>query len=644
MGLDLKSDYKELKNKISATQSYNDLKKEYEDVTKRAGENFDELKEKTSEKLSGLKDKSKKFQKEIKNQFEQLLDIATLTIGSGGGTIGLIKKIVLQTIKKIEPQLSEILFDETIKAIGCDQQQRYTEGQVIYIKVSTLDLLGLLKIDPNDEIGQLLYEKNPINYQDNPFSMNRLLYALTQTPNVSYSFSTGGQLYKGQSGQDLFDIEYTEINPNTSGGPWFKVTLSQRSGGANTIVQFIIDYYKSIKIVEFDNIMSNIMNRLTGAFDFGLNVGGNQIETESKFALLLQRILGLCFDNRREIDVSGVAKIPEDDPIDESFFEFSTIDLRNIENRITNIKNGVVQYEDCGNVLLPLDVDSIVGSLSSLRFVSDDDKVNSASQLTQSLTNNPDWNINIPNLNINLAIDLNFIKLIPQSIVFSILSPKVILPIYTMLLSLGQQIVNSLENIVDFTKKFSKFITNLASKIGSIFVEELFNLIQKDLLQLASRVVLEIQNERKRKISIIILKLIQILLIVGQLISDWRKCKSIVDELLKIMRVGGQLTQGVLGGLTSQVPLPLLFASELLGGYSESRAFIGVIEELQKLGIPTGALPDGSPNLTVLSVFGQLKAMEKEKTENGKVQVAIKPTAVTPAGVTVPNTASGLYF
>jgi hypothetical protein len=117
-----------------------------------------------------------------------------------------------------------------------------------------------------------------------------------------------------------------------------------------------------------------------------------------------------------------------------------------------------------------------------------------------------------------------------------------------------------------------------------------------------------------------------------------------VDELIKIMSVGGQIAQDILGALTSQIPLPLLFASEFLGGYSESRAFIGTIEELQKLGIPTGPLPDGTPNLTVLSMFGQLKAAEKEKNENGKVQVAIKPTAVTPAGFTIPLSASGLYF
>jgi len=132
-----------------------------------------------------------------------------------------------------------------------------------------------------------------------------------------------------------------------------------------------------------------------------------------------------------------------------------------------------------------------------------------------------------------------------------------------------------------------------------------------------------------------ILKLIQLILIIASLIKDWRRCKSVVDEILALLNLAGGVT---LGGA---IPLPLLFASRLLSGYSETRAFIGTIEELQKLGIPTGDLPDGSPNLDVLAKFGQMKAMGKEESENNKVQVAIGPLTVSPAGLTVPSNAFG---
>ena len=132
-----------------------------------------------------------------------------------------------------------------------------------------------------------------------------------------------------------------------------------------------------------------------------------------------------------------------------------------------------------------------------------------------------------------------------------------------------------------------------------------------------------------------ILKLIQLILIIASFINDWRRCKSVVDEILDLLRL---VSSSLPGG---DIPLPLLFASRLLDGYSESRAFIGTIEELQKLGIPTGALPDGSPNLDILSKLGQMKAMSKEDSENNKIQAAIGPLTVTPAGFTIPANAFG---
>ena len=49
-------------------------------------------------------------------------------------------------------------------------------AQNIYIKVSSIDLGGLLKKDPTEPIGKVLYEKDPIQIQQYPFSLNKELY------------------------------------------------------------------------------------------------------------------------------------------------------------------------------------------------------------------------------------------------------------------------------------------------------------------------------------------------------------------------------------------------------------------------------------------------------------------------------------
>lgn len=631
--LDLGFDYKKIQDKITATRNYNELKSQYDDTRKQAGESFEQKKAAVTGQLGKIKEQTKRYQKEIKNQFEQLLDINNTTGGKGSNSTKYIKKLLITAVKNVEPKLSQIALEESINAVGCDQQQAYNGGSTYYIKVKSVDLLNILTLDPKTE-GKPLYEKSPILVQNYPFSMNKELYQLIQT-GQPYS-ADNGQQYVGQSGQDLFDIQYVDTNNLGETGPWFKVDLANRVNGVNKVGTFLADYYKTIKVTEPTNIMASIMESLSGVVSMSANAGVGQVEDQSKFDVLVQRILGLCFDNRTEIDVSGIAKVPELDGVDNTFFEFTEIDLRKVDQRISNIKNKVIELENCDGVLLPVDYPAVITQINNLNLIENDsDFINAADNLTQVLADNPQWGAGIQT-NAQAALNLNFIKLIAQGIASAFLTPKMLLPIYVMLKAIGQETTDAIKGLVDFTKQFKKFAINFISKIGAIFVKELFDLIKKDILALIQRVLTDIIKEKIDKRISMILKLIQLLLIIASFISDWRKCKSVVDELLALLDL---ITSSI--GFGGDIPLPLLFASQLLDGYSESRAFVGAIEELQKIGIPTGALPDGSPNLDVLGKFGQMKAMAKEDSDNSKVQIAIGSLTMTPAGLTVPASAYG---
>ena len=631
--LDLGVDYKKIQDKVTATRNYNELKTQYDDTRKQAGEAFEQKKAAVTGQLGKIKEQTKRYQKEIKNQFEQLLDLANTTGGQGSGSPSYIKRLLITALKNIEPKLSQIALEESINAVGCDQQQEYNGNSTYYIKVKSVDLLNILTLDPKTE-GKPLYEKDPILVQNYPFSMNKELYRLIQT-GQPYS-ADNGQNYIGQSGQDLFDIQYVDQNNLGETGPWFRVDLSNRVNGVNKVGTFLVDYYKTIKITEPTNMIASIMESLSGAVSMSVGAGVGQVEDQSKFDILIQRILGLCFDNRSEIDVSGIAKVPELDGVDETFFEFTDIDLRKIDQRVTNIKNKVIELEECDNILLPVDYPAVIAQINNLNLIDNNsDFINAADNLTQVLADNPQWGAGIQT-NAQAALNFNFIKLIAQGIAGAFLTPKILLPIYVMLKAIGQETTDAIKGFVDFVKQFKKFAINFISKIGALFVQELFELIKRDILLLIQRVISDIVKEKIDKRISMILKLIQLLLIVASFISDWRKCKSVVDELLALLDL---ITSSL--GFGSQIPLPLLFASQLLDGYSESRAFVGAIEELQKIGVPTGALPDGSPNLDVLGKFGQMKAMAREDSDNNKVQLAIGPLTITPAGLTVPSSAFG---
>jgi hypothetical protein len=630
MALDLEESYKKAKDKISSINSYKDLKKQYDEAVKKAGDSQEQAKQDITEQLDKAKEQVKRYQKEVKNQLEELLDINNVTGGKGSNSMRYIKNLMIKAIKNIQPKIREILLEEINKTTGCDQQQTYI-AQTVYVKVASVDLGGLLKKDPISKVGKALYEKDNVSIQSNPFSMNKELYYRVQNPTQSYS-SANGQLYNGVSGQELFNITFEEYDNFGQYGPWFKVDLPNRLNNVNVVGEFLNDYYQTISVVNFSSIMASIMDSLSGAVSIQANVSINEVEDSSKFQRYLARILGLCFDSRKKIDVSGVAKVAELDGIDDSFYELTQVELRNVEQQISNFKLGVVEYLDCTTQKLPVNSEQIVNALSELNRYEGSQLEKAASELTDILANNPQWTGIEIGGNIKAAIDLNFIKLITQGLIISLLGPKVILPILVMLKAIGQELCGDIKGFVEFFLCFKEFVKNLVSRIGAIFVQELFKLIKRDILALIQSVIKDLQKEQANKKVIMILKLVQLLIVIAQFVSDWRECKSVIDEILWLLKIA-------VGGL--KLPLPLVFASQFLDGFSATRAFIGTIEDLQKLGIPTGPLPDGSPNLEVLSVLSTIKSLVNEEAENGKVQIAIPPLTITPAGLSIPSNAFG---
>jgi len=630
MALDNLNDYDEIKNKINANKTYKDLKNQYDSVTRRAGNSFEQKKSNVTGQLKSVINQKDAFQRQLKSQFEELLNISSITGGKGGNTVAYLKKTLLKTVNKIRPEIDAILQNEIITVLGCDQQQSYeANGQAIYIKVKSVDLSGKLTLDPATPVGKTFYEKNPIQIQSKPFSMNRELYERIQSSNP-YSVDNG-QLYLGASGQPLFDIQYLDVHPVTGvPGGWFKVILQNRINNGNKVVEFVRDYYKTIRIFEFVGMISNIMDAISGAISIEGDFGITENQDATTFSLYIQRILGLCFDNAKEIDVSGISKLAELDNINDSFFDLTDIDLRHIDNKVANIQSGVVEFEDCDNVKLPVNSTEIVQALNDMLFIEDIKDLEAAGDsVTNVLAGNPLWGGFQFNASLKASIELDFVKLICQGLIKSILSPKVLLPLMIMIKAISTSIVDIVTDGIDtfkeFFKKFKKLVISLISKIGALFVRELFEIIKKDLFNLLQSVVIDVAKEQGSIYIIIILKLTQLLIVVAQFISDWRRCKSVIDELLKLLTIA---TSGF------NLPSPLLLLSKFLSGYSATRAFIGTIEEMQKIGLPTDSLPDGSPNLDLLSKFGQMKAQAKEAAENSKVEAVALPGYSFPNGTT----------
>lgn len=694
MPLDINSTQQSIQSKIDAYKTYREVSTSEKGLLGKLGNSASEATSQISSQLDKISEFQKRFQRDPPNSMDQLLGFLGQTQGNGSATFRYLRKKILEAAAQIEPKMAGILKRETINALGCSIEQTYNgvsaaslslqpiplrpQQEGIYIPVNSLDFFSNLKQSPETDFGKIYYEK-PDPSADTifrpyggpvPFPMNKQLFNMMTSDNAGRSFSQiNGKNYEGKSGQDLFDLQYTNNNSFGVTGDYYRVFLIDREDGTgnitNNVGEFISDYYSTIKLVDSVNIGAQIVNIISGAISYGAQIGFGEINNQSRFALIVQRILGLCFDDRREIDVSGVAKVAELDGVDDSFFELNEIDLRNIDVEISNVQNGIMEFEDCDNIRLPVNSQVLYDELIEFRNTESGDtvdaQVETLERIIDSISNNPDWAITAPaNLNVKVSIDKSVIKKIPLAVAATVLTPKNLLPLYTLLsvvqsgatftynqaitevnetttnvnetltttgnagADVGKQGSNIVNSGEDFLKKYKTFAIQVISQINAEFLQVLYEILKKDIVNLVSSIITDVNRSAKLKKYAIILRLVQIALVISQLVNDYRKCKSLLDNILLLLNLIGQT-------FPVSIPLPLLALSGLLPGTSPERATINAIEGLQAVGIPTGTLPDGSPNLMGLYTLIVNKANDREEAENGKTVVT--PDPLIPGGL-----------
>lgn len=633
MAQDVKQGYRDATTKINSYNTTISTQASEKTLKKLSlGNNFELSKSESVKQLNDIGDTQQRLQAEIKNQYEELIDLVKSSLPSkptsNSNTINFLVKQVLTASQNTKSRISEVVVEESLKVAGCSQEQTFVGNDdnsgpnKIYVRLNQIDLFKLLKKDPSEGYNKILYEKEDPVTGMVPFPMDKELYNRLQNEGVSLGDEFGSD-YIGASGRQIMDVKYvTEYvqNGTTYYGDFYEITLRNRPN-LNRVSDFLRDYYKSIDMLNFDGLMVKIMNSLTEFIDISGGLTTSDKEEQSKFEKVIQRILGLCFDSNKEIDVSGTAKLSTLDNLDDSFFEMTTADLRNIENQINNMVLGVTEFEDCGNIKLPVNSQAIFEDINEIRDLPENEKVDAFIEKIEKLGKDENWKLQLPDgLNVDIAIKDGLLKVIPRAVVTTILSPKVLLGLMIILKSLGSAIINEIEDFATFMKNMKTYLVNMVSRIASIFVEELFKLLKKNIRRLVETLMVEIVKESKNAQLKVITGVVYVLLQLASAVVDWRQCKSVVDEILNLLNLA------IPGG--SRPPTFALAAAGLLPGGSPTRAQANVTENIQKLGLPTGDMPDGSPNLSLPAIFQQIKGSKNEDLENGVVHSWCAPVAV----------------
>jgi hypothetical protein len=626
---------KELRNKKGKTQptfidqteaKRQNIRKGVDSFDKNINNKEAEFKNKFNKEIADTKNKLKNFKSQGKSQLNSLVDLSinSLDRPSSNDAVKEVRGIFIRTIRQTKERVKKLLQQEVVSSLGCSQEQQYKPGP-IFIPVQSIDIFNkTLQFSPDSPPGQYLYENKPFNpYSNptaNPYSFNRELYQRLQNTE-SYDTEYGVK-FKGPTGQDLFNIRFVTKDNNNIDGQYYRVDLEPRATGLK-VVDFIGEYYSSIDVISIKEVYTNVLNALTGAISFQQKFDGRD---QTKFEIIIQRIMGMCFDNKQEIDVSGVGKLDQLDQADTNLTEFDDLENLLIEERVKNILAGVVEFTDCNNIQLPIGSKFITDLLDPFDdenlVTSDPDFL--AETLLDSLANNPEWKAKIPT-GLGIAINKEFLRVAIMAVVNTILSPKHLFPLVVMSRALRPDQTGPLD-LEEFLNYYKKFLMNLISKITSIFVEELVKEIKKNFARITKDLVNDVLEELIRKQDLqtrAIITAVNVGLTVAAGIQDYRRCQSVIDELKRILNLTSKLLN--LTGNSS----PLLDTlAQFKPGMSATSMMTRYVEELENKGIPTGNLPDGSPNVGMVAQKDNYQSQMDEMAENGKVSVGLRADQV----------------
>ena len=636
MAIDISKSYDDAKRKINSFKKLNEVKTEYDNRIDKFTNNFQKKADNIQINLDSA-EKARELKEKFTTSFDELIEM--IKTSNDGSTQDELIKILKESLQKLPSIVEQIIQEEILKSSGCPQDETYPTNQEIYIPISKIDIWKQLQLDPDGQLGATIYEKKPYTSQTDspPKSTNRFFYQVIQGNGLVFQ-------YNGASGQPLFNISYETFN-GVEQGNYFKVILLDRLNSPNLISSFLVDYYKSLKIFDFQNAITKIVDLVLNSFTVNAGTGPVSLNDQKKFYVILQRILGMCFDYDKEIDVGGTSKYPEYDDTTNSLFEFTPSELSQIDNEIDLIRRGVVEFIDCNNIILPV---TNTEYISDIITETNDDGSNVDTIIQEvffNLSNDRRWNLQLPQI-FNASFNEDIIKNFISGVVASILSPKVLFPQFVVAQSLllsATQFGSTVENSVTdefpgamaFARNNKSFMINVISRVGAVFIEELMNRLRKDLIKLAENIVLDIIKNKNKYLYVLVENIIKQtkLIVQGGLnaINDYRLCKSLLDYIFNLLSIGGIASLQRLKK-KELIPTPILFLSQTLSGSNPDRELIEYIEQMQSLGLPVGRGINGEPDIATVATYATFQAIFNERAKNGKVEGVAYTETISPTG------------
>jgi hypothetical protein len=406
-------------------------------------------------------------------------DVIKFLLNMLGSLLGLqipeIRDMLTQwLIKVMKPLEKEITFDLKTNLKSCFACKispkipdwMFTDG--INIEVDQIDLTSMLKVNPDSEVGGLLYDSSSNK------DMNRFLFDVIQdTPNeqpwtdpynpdktiATFKFvetgsfvgydknsDTGG----GDTGQQNNDKRNNVIN--------MKIDSSYQS---KTFITFLNDYIDSQRpLFTSEKAIPQAMDFIYGVLSKKINLDEISLEKQAEF----------------DQTVEDLIKCGVDDPnviLDDSFFEFDDKQVINIKRRVEERKRGIINLDNCGEEESLVDFHSVKDFSDRLKTEPNENKRvtivnNGINQLSDVSSNN----VSPQNkTKAKWQFIINLIDAIKITIIKMILSPKINILIITLFYLVNGQA--RFTSVRDFIKNIICLLREMIQKLLKKLIYEL---------------------------------------------------------------------------------------------------------------------------------------------------------------------------
>ena len=335
-------------------------------------------------------------------------------------------------------------------------------GSGFNIQVKSIDFADTFKMQPSSTEGSIVYSdtQNGLNSTD----FNTFMFNVLQTPNTSQSWG---------SQTSLNPILSTEFNPNSVVSNSLNLKASSYYSNQNnnkSLVDFNNDFISSINLPSPKKILGGLLNSSLGVLD--INRSLSSIENELKFDILIDKIL--TSDN--------------DDVFDNSYFEFSSEEILNVERLAKNKKKGVTEMVTCTNIELKSSLNAI--STNLLNVENSSNKVELKENIDNTINNvSNDLNSDINDVD-SETTKLNFIDSLLKNLIKSIVK-NVFSPSLMTVFLLNHTIINStnptFESPLDFIRQNKLLGRNIVTSVKDAIVKVLLREVIKEITTLVAQ-------------------------------------------------------------------------------------------------------------------------------------------------------------